>query len=345
MPPEPLESSRARGVGPPISRGPHARVRAPHPVRREPRGGTGTLASQVAEAQEASASLEAREAGRAREQRGKESPTRGGPARLEALLTDLGPRVRRGVEPLREPERLHPTGLAALDTLLRGGFPAGAITELSGPASSGRTAIALALLAETTDARCELAALVDAADAFDPPSAEAAGVDLDRLLWARPGGPLEALRCTERLMETGGIPLVLLDLSPASPAALSNAAALSTPTPTRSGRHGRAGRRRHGAGSGARSPAHARPALHHWIRLARLADATGTALVVLSRERLTGAQAAFALETRGFQAEPDRPFDPMAGRIETRVSLVRARGGPTDTSLSLLMETDPDAGP
>ncbi len=271
-----------------------------------------------------------------------EHSVQGRPARLEALLTDLGPRVRRGVEPRRSPDRLHPTGLVALDELLRGGFPSGAITELSGPASSGRTAIALALLAETTEAHCELAALVDAADAFDPPSAEAAGVDLDRLLWARPRGPLEALRCVERLMETGGIPLVLLDLSPGSPA-LAHASTAKPAPSLRAGSPPRSGQRRRSKGP--RHPAHTRPALHHWIRLARLADATGTALVVLSRERWTGTQAAVALEVRGLRTETETPFDPIAGCIETRVALVRARGHAPDTPISLRLESDPAADP
>ncbi|MDH4017484.1 MAG: hypothetical protein OEV20_09100, partial [Actinomycetota bacterium] len=242
-------------------------------------------------------------------------------------------------EPRREPDRVHPTGIVALDGLLPGGFPAGQIGELFGPASSGRTAIALALLAETTEARCELAALVDAADAFDPPSAEAAGVDLDRMLWVRPGGPLEALRCTERLMETGGLPLVLLDLSPPSPAA---ALPSMAPSATALGRRSHTPRRRRSPAPGApRQTAISRPALHHWIRLARLADATRTALVVLSRERLTGSQAAFALEARGLQRDSDHSRDPIAGPLETSIALVRARGTPADRTVPLRLETDP----
>jgi hypothetical protein len=75
--------------------------------------------------------------------------------------------------------------------LLGGGFPRGGLSEIAGPPSSGRTSLALALLAAAT-ARGEVAALVDAADAFDPPSAEAAGVALARLLWVRPPGLTEA---------------------------------------------------------------------------------------------------------------------------------------------------------
>ena len=78
------------------------------------------------------------------------------------------------------------TGFAELDALLGGGIPRGQITELVGKASSGCTSVVLSLLAEAT-ARQEVAAYIDAADCFDPPSAERAGVVLDRLLWVRCG--------------------------------------------------------------------------------------------------------------------------------------------------------------
>ena len=75
------------------------------------------------------------------------------------------------------------TGLAALDALT-GGLPRGALSEIAGPASSGRTGVMLAALAGATR-RQEVCALVDASDSFDPASAVEAGVDLDRLLWVR----------------------------------------------------------------------------------------------------------------------------------------------------------------
>jgi len=75
------------------------------------------------------------------------------------------------------------TGIAALDALT-GGLPRGALTEIAGPASSGRTGVMLAALAGGT-CRQEVCALVDASDSFDPASAAAAGIDLERLLWVR----------------------------------------------------------------------------------------------------------------------------------------------------------------
>jgi recombination protein RecA len=77
------------------------------------------------------------------------------------------------------------SGIAALDALT-GGLPRGCLTELCGPASSGRTSVMLAALAAATR-RGEYCALIDASDTLDPQSIAAAGVDLDRLLWVRCG--------------------------------------------------------------------------------------------------------------------------------------------------------------
>src|ERR1700758_1531811 len=76
-----------------------------------------------------------------------------------------------------------PFGIVALDELT-GGLPRGALSEIAGPASSGRTGVMLAALAAATR-RYEACALVDASDSFDPASAASAGVDLGRLLWVR----------------------------------------------------------------------------------------------------------------------------------------------------------------
>ena len=62
--------------------------------------------------------------------------------------------------------------------------PAGALSEISGPSSSGRTTLLLRLLARATAAG-SCAAVIDPSDGFDPPSAEAQGVVLDRVLWVR----------------------------------------------------------------------------------------------------------------------------------------------------------------
>ncbi len=117
------------------------------------------------------------------------------------------------------------TGVVALDALT-GGLPRGALSEITGPASSGRTGVMLAALAEATR-RDETCALVDASDNFDPASAAVAGVDLDRLLWVRCSersslgkgqrhtalGRLEqVLKVTDLLLQGGGFGMVVLDL-------------------------------------------------------------------------------------------------------------------------------------
>jgi recombination protein RecA len=87
------------------------------------------------------------------------------------------------------------TGIEALDNLLQGGIPIGALSELVGPECSGRTDIALSFVAHLTQAS-KVCAWIDASNNFDPISAAAAGVDLARLLWVRCGAVQEAKRVT-----------------------------------------------------------------------------------------------------------------------------------------------------
>ena len=89
------------------------------------------------------------------------------------------------VRPLVVPELL-PSGLAEVDAVLGGGLPIGAITELTGVQSSGRTTLVFSTLAGVTR-QAECCAYVDVFDALDPVSASALGVDLCRLLWVRTG--------------------------------------------------------------------------------------------------------------------------------------------------------------
>jgi recombination protein RecA len=78
------------------------------------------------------------------------------------------------------------TGITAVDEVLEGGLPVGAITEMIGPECSGRTSLALSFLARVTQA-ANVCAWIDVSDVFDPESAAAAGVDLSRLIWVRCG--------------------------------------------------------------------------------------------------------------------------------------------------------------
>jgi recombination protein RecA len=116
-----------------------------------------------------------------------------------------------------EPEMLL-TGIHALDSLT-GGIPKGRLTQICAPVgiSSGRTTLLLSLMAEVTN-REEFCALVDAGDCFYPASAEAAGVDMSRLLWVRCQGrrgmqPLEqAFKAADIIVQNGGFGLIAVDL-------------------------------------------------------------------------------------------------------------------------------------
>jgi recombination protein RecA len=103
------------------------------------------------------------------------------------------------------------TGVAEIDALT-GGLPRGAISELYGPASSGRTSLMYSLLAYATTHE-ETCAVVDTNDVFAPPTAIEAGMNFDRLLWVRCAGNLEhAFKATDLLLNAGGFGLVILDL-------------------------------------------------------------------------------------------------------------------------------------
>lgn len=101
---------------------------------------------------------------------------------LTASLPEVVPASRLEVRPTPE---LVSCGIRELDELT-GGFPRGCLTEVCGPASSGRTSLLIAALAAATR-RQEACALVDVSDAFDPASAKSAGVDFAKLLWVRCG--------------------------------------------------------------------------------------------------------------------------------------------------------------
>lgn len=112
----------------------------------------------------------------------------------------------------KQPPEILPTGVAELDEFANG-FPRGAITEIHGALSSGRTSLLLAALAEAT-AREETCAVIDCSDTFDLFSAERAGIDFDRLLWVRCGDNLErAFKSVDLLLHGGGFGFVTLVLS------------------------------------------------------------------------------------------------------------------------------------
>src|SRR5262245_29557939 len=91
------------------------------------------------------------------------------------------------------------SGIPALDTAI-GGVPRGAILEICGAPSSGRTTLALSVLSSLC-AQGEVCALVDGMDTFDPESGAAAGIDMRRLLWVRCGNLDRVLRSTDLLLQ------------------------------------------------------------------------------------------------------------------------------------------------
>jgi hypothetical protein len=121
--------------------------------------------------------------------------------RIPSPFTDLDRRVFESV----------PTGMAPLDALT-GGLPRGAITEIFGPRSSGRTSSMVSILAEAT-ASGEVCALVDGNDAFDPRSAAEAGLELQQLLWVRCHNLDQVLKSTDLLLQGGGFGRVVMDLT------------------------------------------------------------------------------------------------------------------------------------
>lgn len=111
----------------------------------------------------------------------------------------------------KRPEETISTGIPEADSLT-GGLPRGAITEIFGAASSGRTSFMLSALAHATQ-HDEICALIDTHDVFDPETAAAAVVDLDRLLWIRCASNIEhAFKATDLLLQGGGFGLVVLDI-------------------------------------------------------------------------------------------------------------------------------------
>ncbi len=112
----------------------------------------------------------------------------------------------------KQPAEIVPTGIGEIDARLNG-FPRGAITEIHGTASSGRTSLLLSALAVATMQE-ETCALVDTTDTFDLSSASNAQVDCDRLLWVRCSGNLErAFKATDLLLQSGGFGLIALNLA------------------------------------------------------------------------------------------------------------------------------------
>ena len=217
---------------------------------------------------------------------------------------DASPKLASAVTPA---SRLHvrpapdmvSSGIRELDALT-GGFPRGCLTEICGPASSGRTSILLAALARATRAG-EVCALVDSSDALNPASAAAAGVEIERLLWVRcrkavlssrfsvlSSGPQhnfrnsmqpesghqrrvwespleQVLKVTDLLLQSNGFGMIVLDLSD---------------IPECSAR---------------------RIPLASWFRFRRAVEHTPTVLLILEQQPIAGSCSSVLVKVRGKQ--------------------------------------------
>ena len=106
-----------------------------------------------------------------------------------------------------------PTGALSLDIALGiGGIPRGRIIEIYGPESSGKTTLALHIVAEAQKMGGE-AAFIDAEHALDPVYARKLGVDIDNLIVSQPDTGEQALEITEALVRSGALDVVVVDLS------------------------------------------------------------------------------------------------------------------------------------
>ena len=161
------------------------------------------------------------------------------------------------------PAEVISTGIPEIDSFTLGGLPRGAITEIFGSASSGRTSFMFSALAHATRHE-EVCALVDTSNSFDPTSATRAEINCERLLWIRCANNLEhAFKATDLLLQGGGFGLVLLDLGD---------------VPANSAK---------------------RIISSWWYRFRRTLEPTPTALVVIAEESCVRSCATLALELKG----------------------------------------------
>ena len=200
--------------------------------------------------------------------------------------------VFRGRELTRKDRRL-PSGLLPIDRLIEGGIVRGRISEIIGAVGAGKTSLAVSFASISTR-RGEVAAWIDAADNFDPESIATAGVDLARIVWVSCRNskvsrrirqwypdengvargqdsphalPVASLKAAEWLLASGGFGLVVIDFAEWTRALPQSAA----------------------------------------LRLARAAERSGAAVIVLAAHRMCGTFAALSLTLRRNRACFSRP--------------------------------------
>ena len=238
------------------------------------------------------------------------------PANLAQLRSEVELALAgRVASPFAIPERrveIVSTGISEIDALV-GGLPRGALTEICGPAGSGRTSLLFSALGARTS-HAEACALVDGSDAFDPQSAQAAGIDLKRLLWVRCRTIEQSFRATDFLLAAGGFGFIALDLGD-TPGELVHCVPLDT-----------------------------------WFRFRRAVEGTPTILFVVEQEPHAKTCASLVLEVEAMRSRwnttqdaesPDAashdaarsdlrryPFSRLLDGSEIRAELVRSRTPP-----------------
>jgi recombination protein RecA len=119
--------------------------------------------------------------------------------------------MRLGSKEAIVPISVIPTGALSFDAALGvGGFPRGRVVEIFGPESSGKTTIALQVIA-SAQGQGGMAAFVDAEHALDPGYAKKLGVDVDNLLVSQPDYGEQALEIAEQLVRSGAIDVLVVD--------------------------------------------------------------------------------------------------------------------------------------
>ena len=135
---------------------------------------------------------------------------------LESALASIERRFGKGsIMPLRSAEKVKveaiPTGSLALDIATGvGGIPRGKIIEIFGPESSGKTTLALHVIAEAQK-KGGIAVFIDAEHALDPKYAQKIGVDLDNLYISQPDYGEQALEIAESLLRSGAVDVIVID--------------------------------------------------------------------------------------------------------------------------------------
>lgn len=136
---------------------------------------------------------------------------------LESALKQIeknigkGAIMRLGEREISVSANVIPTGSLSLDIALGiGGIPRGRIVEIFGPEASGKTTLALHLIAEAQRAG-GVAAFIDAEHAIDPDYSKRIGIDIDNLLIAQPDTGEEALEIAENLTRSGAVDIIVID--------------------------------------------------------------------------------------------------------------------------------------